>query len=193
MFGVKRAHTFSNGQCLELAQGDLTVQEVDAIVNAANEFLQHGGGVAGAIVRKGGRVIQEESDRWIQQYGPVTHAAPAYTTAGNLPCKYVIHAVGPVWGVNNADERLATAVFSSLRLAESLGVHTIALPAISTGIFGFPKDRAARIIFRTISEYFKQNPQSHLKLVRLTLLDQETLDEFIRIWDEELSQPFPLS
>ncbi len=193
MFGVKRAHTFSNGQCLELAQGDLTVQEVDAIVNAANEFLQHGGGVAGAIVRKGGRVIQEESDRWIQQYGPVTHAAPAYTTAGNLPCKYVIHAVGPVWGVNNADERLATAVFSSLRLAESLGVHSIALPAISTGIFGFPKDRAARIIFRTISEYFKQNPQSHLKLVRLTLLDQETLDEFIRIWDEELSQPFPLS
>ncbi|WP_448336109.1 macro domain-containing protein [Bellilinea sp.] len=186
---VKRTHTFSNRQCLELAQGDITLQEVDAIVNAANEFLQHGGGVAGAIVRRGGWTIQEESDRWVHQHGPVTHAAPAYTTAGNLPCKYVIHAVGPVWGVQNADERLATAVFSSLRVAESLGVHSIALPAISTGIFRFPKDRAARIILRAIEEYFLQNPQSQLGLVRLTLLDQETLEEFIRIWDEEFSNP----
>lgn len=187
---VKRTHTFSNRHCLELAEGDLTLQEVDAIVNAANEFLQHGG-VAGAIVRRGGWVIQEESDRWVQQHGPVTHAAPAYTTAGNLPCKYVIHAVGPVWGVQNADERLATAVFSSLRLAESLGVHSVALPAISTGIFGFPKDRAARIILRAIEEYFLQNPQSQLGLIRLTLFDRETVDEFTRIWDEEFSKPSP--
>ncbi|MFN7035218.1 MAG: macro domain-containing protein [Bellilinea sp.] len=189
MSQIKRAHTFSNGQCLELVHGDLTLQEVDAIVNAANEYLQHGGGVAGAIVRKGGWVIQEESDRWVQQHGPVTHAAPAYTTAGKLPCKYVIHAVGPVWGVKNADERLATAVFSSLRLAESLGIHSIALPAISTGIFGFPKDRAARIMFHAITEYFNQNPRSQLGLIRLTLLDQETLEEFTRIWDEEMNQP----
>lgn len=188
---VKRSHTFSNRQCLELAEGDLTLQEVDAIVNAANEKLQHGGGVAGAIVHRGGCVIQEKSDRWVQQHGPVTHAAPAYTTAGNLPCKYVIHAVGPVWGVQNADERLASAVFSSLRLAESLGVHSIALPAISTGIFGFPKDRAARVILHAIEEYFSQNPQSQLGLVRLTLFDRETVDEFTRIWDEEFSQPSP--
>jgi len=193
MSEVKRAHTFPNGQCFELVHGDLTLQKVDAIVNAANEFLHHGGGVAGAIVRRGGWVIQEESDRWVEQHGPVSHAAPAYTTAGKLPCKYVIHAVGPVWGVNNADERLATAVFSSLRLAESLGIHSIALPAISTGIFGFPKDRAARIIFHTIAEYFKQNPQSQLGLVRLTLLDQETLNEFTRIWDEEMSRQTPSS
>lgn len=188
MTAIKRAHTFPNGQCLELMQGDITLQEVDAIVNAANEFLQHGGGVAGAIVHRGGQIIQEESDRWIQEHGPVTHATPAYTTAGKLPCKYVIHAVGPVWGMNNADERLATAVFSSLRLAESLGVHSIALPAISTGIFGFPKDRAARIILHTISEYFQQNAQSQLRLIRLTLWDQETLDEFVRIWDAEIGK-----
>ncbi len=191
MSEVKRAHTFSNGQCFELVQGDLTLQEVDAIVNAANEHLEHGGGVAGAIVRKGRWVIQEESDRWVQQHGPVTHATPAYTTAGQLPCKYVIHAVGPIWGVNNADEKLATAVFSSLRLAESLGLHSIALPAISTGIFGFPKDRAARIIFHTILEYFKQNPQSQLRLVRLTLLDKATVEEFIRIWDEQIKASSP--
>ncbi len=188
MTAIKRAHTFPNGQCLELIEGDITLQEVDAIVNAANEFLQHGGGVAGAIVRRGGQIIQEESDRWIQEHGPVTHATPAYTTAGKLPCKYVIHAVGPVWGMNNADERLATAVFSSLRLAESLGVHSIALPAISTGIFGFPKDRAARIILHTISEYFEQNAQSQLRLIRLTLWDQETLDEFVRMWDAEIGK-----
>lgn len=188
MTAIKRAHTFPNGQCLELMQGDITLQEVDAIVNAANEFLQHGGGVAGAIVRRGGQIIQEESDRWIQEHGPVTHATPAYTTAGSLSCKYVIHAVGPVWGMNNADERLATAVFSSLRLAESLGLHSIALPAISTGIFGFPKDRAARIILHTISEYFQQNAQSQLRLIRLTLWDQETLDEFVRMWDAEIGK-----
>ncbi len=183
---VKRSHLFSNGQSLELVQGDLTEQEVDVIVNAANEYLQHGGGVAGAIVRKGGRIIQEESDRWIQDHGRISHAAPAYTTGGNLPCKYVVHAVGPVWGMNNADERLATAVFASLRLAESLGAHSIALPAISTGTFGFPKDRAAHVILHAICEYYRQNPQSQLGLVRLTLFDRETLDAFERIWDEEM-------
>ena len=83
---------------LRLVQGDITERDTDAIVNAANSFLQHGGGVAGAISRRGGLVIQRESDAWVSEHGPVSHAEPAVTWGGSLPCRYVIHAVGPVWG-----------------------------------------------------------------------------------------------
>ncbi len=123
---------------LEIAQGDLTQEMVDAIVNAANRNLAHHGGVAAAIVQKGGWSIQQESDAWIKQHGPVTNAEPAYTHSGKLPSRYVIHAVGPVWGEGDEDARLASAIRGSLQRAEELGCP-LAFPAISTGIFGFPK------------------------------------------------------
>ena len=110
----------STGQSLQIVQGDITTEEVDAIVNAANEYLQHGGGVAWAIVKRGGDVIQEESDEWIKQHGPVSHAHPAWTSGGALPAKYVIHAVGPVWGDGDEDKKLADAVTGSLRVADEL-------------------------------------------------------------------------
>src|SRR5919109_2306414 len=91
------------GQTVQIVQGDITTEEVDAIVNAANEYLQHGGGVARMISAKGGPAIQTESDAWIRQHGRVPHAAPAWTSGGRLPAKYVIHAVGPIWGNGGED------------------------------------------------------------------------------------------
>ncbi|HQX00683.1 MAG TPA: macro domain-containing protein [Anaerolineales bacterium] len=169
------------GQTLQIAKGDITTDEVDAIVNAANEHLQHGGGVAWAIVRRGGDVIQEESDKWIQKHGLVPHAHPAWTLGGALPAKYIIHAVGPVWGDGDEDNKLADAITGSLRVADELKCSSISMPAISTGIFGFPKDRAAGIIFNSIKKYLNEN-ESGLKIVRLTLFDQTTIDIFLDTW-----------
>lgn len=180
-----RQHALPAGGVLQLVQGDLTQEKVDAIVNAANAYLQHGGGVAGAIVRRGGPQIQVESDAWVRQHGPVSHDQPAYTGAGHLPCRYVIHAVGPVWGEGDEDAKLAAAVQGSLRLAERLQLTSIAFPAISTGIFGFPKERAASVILDAIQDYFTQHPASGLRQVRLTLYDAPTVEAFEKVWDEK--------
>jgi O-acetyl-ADP-ribose deacetylase (regulator of RNase III) len=179
---VLQEHSFKNGQKLQLVHGDLTIEQVDAIVNAANAYLKHGGGVAGAIVQRGGGQIQLESDAWVHQWGSVRHEKPAYTGAGKLPCRYVIHAVGPVWGEGEEDSKLTAAVTGSLALADQLGLTSIAFPAISTGIFGFPKERAARLISIAIQEYFEKQAGSGIKLVRLTLYDQATLAAFSTTW-----------
>jgi len=172
----------STGQTLQIVQGDITTDDVDAIVNAANEQLQHGGGVAWAIVRRGGNVIQEESNQWIQQHGPVPHSHPAWTSGGALPAKYIIHAVGPVWGDGDEDNKLADAIIGSLRVADELKCESISMPAISTGIFGFPKDRAAKIIFSTIERYFSSLQKSNLNVIRLVLFDNETAQTFLETW-----------
>ena len=174
-----------SGQMIQIVQGDITIEEVDAIINAANEYLQHGGGVARNISKKGGATIQNESNAWVLKYGRVPHARPAWTSCGLLPAKYVIHAVGPVWGDGDEDNKLEAAVTSSLRVADELKCSSIALPAISTGIYGFPKERAARIIFSAIEKYFKQNPASELKTVKLCLYDQPTVDVFLTAWQEK--------
>jgi O-acetyl-ADP-ribose deacetylase (regulator of RNase III) len=109
----------------------------------------------------------------------VTHEKPAFTGAGMLPCKVVIHAVGPVWGAGGEETKLAAAVRGSLERAEELNLTSIALPAISTGIFGFPKGLAARIFFDTIAGYYQEHPQSILRQVRLTLYDQPALAIFL--------------
>jgi len=181
MNSVKVEKKLPSGQCLQIVQGDITSEEVDAIVNAANKHLQHGGGVAGAIARRGGEVIQKESNTWIKQHGPVAHAQPAWTSGGALPARYVIHAVGPVWGDGDENNKLADAIGGALRVADELKLSSIAMPAISTGIFGFPKDRAADVFFKTIERYFGNNV-SGLKYVRLTLFDQATADVFTEKW-----------
>ncbi|MEJ2709708.1 MAG: macro domain-containing protein [Anaerolineales bacterium] len=182
---VIQTHIFDSGQMLELVQGDITQEQVDAIVNAANEHLQHGGGVAGIISRKGGPQIQAESNAWVKAHGPVTHAEPAYTSAGNLPSRYIIHAVGPVWGQGDEDRKLAQAIQGSLKRAQSLELQSLALPAISTGIFGFPKPRAAKVILSTIREYFDHNPQSGLRQVRVVLYDRSTQKAFEQAWQDQ--------
>lgn len=175
---------FTTGQSLQIVQGDITIEEVDAIVNAANEQLAHGGGVAWAISKKGGAKIQEESDEWVRKHGPVSHAHPAWTSGGNLPAKYVIHAVGPVWWDGEEDKKMSDAVAGSLQVADELKCASISMPAISTGIFGFPKDRAAGIIFKAVASYFEMNTNSSLKQVRIILFDQSTIDVFMKQWTE---------
>lgn len=170
-----------SNQTIQLVQGDITTEEVDAIINAANERLQHGGGVAWAISKKGGSTIQRESDLWYRQHGLVTHSHPAWTSAGLLPAKYVIHAVGPVWGDGDEDNKLSEAVTASLRVADELKCQSVAMPAISTGIFGFPKERAAAIIFSRIEDYF-EGTRSGLNVVKLVLFDQSTVDVFLKSW-----------
>jgi len=175
-----------SGQTFQLVEGDITSEAVDAIVNAANQYLQHGEGVAGAILRKGGPVIRHESNAWVQIHGPVSHAEPAWTSGGNLPCRYVIHAVGPVWGDGEEDAKLTAALIGSLKIADELNMESIALPAISTGIFGFPKERAAKVLFTAVRDYFSVH-QSCLKLVKLVLYDESTVIVFKKAWHDYFS------
>ncbi len=181
-------HVLPTGQSIQIVQGDITTEEVDAIVNAANEHLQHGGGVAWAISKKGGPTIQKESNDWIREHGRVPHLHPAWTSGGLLPARYVIHAVGPIWGDGDEDSKLESTVTGSLRVADELYLTSIAMPAISTGIFGFPKDRAAGIIFTAIEKYFIDNSTTALKTVKLVLFDQTTVDAFIKSWQDKWGQ-----
>ena len=170
---LRQKEIISN-KLISLVQGDITEEKVDAIVNAANSYLQHGGGVAGAISRKGGPIIQEESDR----IGFVAVGQAAMTRAGLLPARYVIHAVGPRWGEGNEDSKLRSAIENSLKIAEQNQFQTISFPAISSGIFGFPKDRCASIILSAVRDYLQQHPESSLSEVRICLFDNSTLQAF---------------
>jgi len=167
--------SLEGGRILRVKKGDITDEEVDVIVNAANSHLQHGGGVAGAIVRKGGRIIQEESNKI--GYVPVGNAA--VTSAGSLKAKYVIHAVGPRWGEGDEDGKLKNAVLNSLKKAQGLGLKSMSLPAISSGIFGFPKERCAKIMIKTIIDFFKENRESSLKVVNCCNIDDRTTSLFL--------------
>lgn len=163
---------------IRVVQGDLTAEPVDAIVNAANEHLSHGGGVAGVIARKGGEPIRRESNEWVREHGPVTTGSAAITLAGDLPQKAVIHAVGPVWGSGDEDAKLASAIRSSLDLAAERGFTSISFPAISSGIFGFPKDRCARVFFDTLDEWLGKAPETSVREIRLCNIDEETASIF---------------
>jgi len=163
-----------NHTVIRLVSGDITGRDVDAIVNAANSHLQHGGGVAGAISKKGGPVIQRESD--LIGYVPVGKAA--ITRGGNLKARFVIHAVGPMMGEGDEDNKLTHAVQSVLELAEEKNFKSISLPAISAGIFGFPKKRCAEILVRETAAYSKKNASSSLGLVEFCIFDQEAYDFF---------------
>ena len=159
---------------INIVLGDITEQDTDAIVNAANSYLRHGGGVAGAIARKGGKKITDESRRWVEENGPVPVGCVATTSGGNLKAKFVIHAVGPRWGEGNEDEKLRNAVRNSLKKASELNCRSIALPAISTGIFGFPKRRGVEIILKTILEFSANS--GNIREVNFCNIDIETTE-----------------
>jgi len=163
-----------NKTILELTIGDITDLDADAIVNAANTALQLGGGVAGAIRRKGGPKIQEECNK----IGGTHVGGAVMTTGGNLKAKHVIHAVGPRHGEEHEDEKLKDATLNSLILADKNNLKSIAFPAISTGIFGFPKDRCATIMLSTTIAYL-EGP-TKLKKVVYCLYDQNTFEIFER-------------
>lgn len=166
------------GKIIRLVRGDITERNVDVIVNAANSYLRHGGGLAAAIVRKGGKIIQEESDK----IGVVPVGNAVITGSGTLPCKAVIHAVGPKIGEGKEDQKLRSAMKNALILAQANGFKSISIPAISSGIFGFPKDRCAKILVNE-SMWFIKNSSSKsrgccLQTVEFCILDEETLEEF---------------
>ena len=168
---------------ITLIQGDITTLAVDAIVNAANEHLQHGGGVAGAISRRGGPVIQQASNDWVAAHGRVLTGSAAITPAGQLRAKYVIHAVGPVMGSGNEDAKLRSATLASLRLADEYKLSSIAFPAISTGIFGYPVERCAQVMLGAVRDYL-QGPTG-LQQVIFCLYDQHTLDIFTSTYHKQ--------
>jgi putative ATPase len=161
-------------------KGDLTRQPVEAVVNAANENLQHGGGVAQAIVRTGGRVIQEESDAWVRDHGPVGRGQAAVTTGGMLIASHVIHVVGPIYrpGQPNA-EILRDAVFAALDAAAGHELRSIAFPAISAGIYGYPPEEATAVIAEAVAGWLETNPNDLVE-VRLVGFSDEIAASFAR-------------
>lgn len=163
------------GRKIRIGRGDITDEKVDAIVNAANSRLEHGGGVAGAIAKKGGALIQEESRR----IGNVPVGGAAVTGAGSLAAKYVIHAVGPVWGEGDEDRKLRNAIWAALEQADERNCASLSLPAVSSGIFGFPKDRCARIILSTIEAFYADHPGTTLSEVNCCNFDHETVKIFL--------------
>ena len=170
---------------IRLVQGDITKLPVDAIVTAANTSLLGGGGVDGAIHRAGGPAILEECRRIRDRQGGCPTGEAVITTGGNLTAKYVIHTVGPVWrgGQGGEDELLASAYLRTLELARDHGIRTLAFPNISTGIYGFPKDRAANIAVRTVREFLSVNPLP--ESVTFACFDQENH----RLYADALSRP----
>ncbi len=181
MSEVKKVILFEDRE-IELVTGDITDEDTDAIVNAANSHLAHGGGVAAAIVKAGGYEIQKESDEYVRKNGPVPTGKVAVTNAGKLKAKYVIHAVGPIWrgGRNNEEKLLRSAVYNSLKKASELNLHSISLPAISMGIFGYPKNLGTVTILQAIKDFFEENPESTLKKVRIVNLLDDMTKEFIK-------------
>jgi len=175
---IVKESVFKNTK-VRIIRGDLTQSNSDAIVNAANSHLQHGGGVAGAIVRKGGQVIQEESNK----IGYVPVGSCALTTGGSLKAKYIIHAVGPRWGEGDEENKLKNAVESTLKIAAEKKFKTISMPAISAGIFGFPKERCARIIVNEAVGFLRNNETS-LKEIDICLVD----DDIIKFFETELKR-----
>ena len=153
--------TLRDGRLVRVIIGDLTQHAADAIVNAANSRLAHGGGVAGALSRAAGPALDEASRAWLKAHGEVMSGHVAVTPAGDLPARWVIHAVGPIYqgGGHGESATLASAVSQALRAAHKLGCETLAMPAISSGLFGYPLDEAASVIVHAIEQAGAFSPQ----------------------------------
>ncbi len=166
------------GSTIQLLVGDITHQDTDAIVNAANSSLMGGGGVDGAIHRAGGPTILEECKKIVAEDGPLPTGQAVATTGGKLRAGYVIHTVGPVWRGGDADEAatLASCYRESVLLADKMRLHNIAFPAISTGIFGYPIDQAAKVSLETITESLRAT--SVTREARFVLFDQPSFNAF---------------
>ena len=159
---------------LAIVEGDITKEETEAIVNAANSGLRGGGGVDGAIHRAGGPSILEEC----RKIGHCPTGQAVITSGGNLLAKYVIHTVGPVWSGGNRNEAglLKSAYLESLKIASKKGLKSVSFPAISTGAYGYPLSEAARIALKTAIEYLKEHQE--IELVRFVLFGKPMLDVF---------------
>lgn len=174
----------------DVIQGDITLLDTDAIVNPANTFLMHNGGLAAAIVKRGGRIIQEES----KKIGNVPTGGAVITTGGNLKAKHVIHAVGPRYkdGKSGEADKLASAVKNSLEVAEKKKLKSIAIPAISSGIFGYPVEESSQIIVDTVIEHFnakkKAKEETTLEKVVFCLIDDNAFSFFKKELENSLKK-----
>jgi len=167
----------------------MTEEEVDAIVNAANGRLDHASGLAGAISKKGGDMVQIESDIYFREHGALEEGDVVVLGGHNLKCKHVIHAVGPTWQGGQQGETilLEMCVLNCFKEASRLGLKSISLPAISTGIFRFPKPLCAEIMFKCVQDYLKENSNENtLKEIRFTNYDDET----VKIFKTEFTKTF---
>ncbi len=167
---------------LTLVQGDITLQDVDAIVNAANSSLMGGGGVDGAIHQAGGPQILEECKAYVAKHGRLPAGEAMITSGGRLKAKYVVHTVGPVWqgGSNKEDELLANAYRNSLRVAVENNVKSVAFPSISTGIYGFPIQRAAGIAVEAANRFASKN--SSLREIRFVTFSKPDLEVYRQLF-----------
>ena len=163
---------------IEVVTADITSLEVDAVVNAANESLAHGGGVAAAIARAGAPVVNDESAEWVEQHGLLESGESAFTGAGSMPARWVIHVVGPRYSEGQDNESLLRqAVAAALDRGAELGARSMALPAISAGIFGYPLDEATYVIASEVSRWLEEHPDS-LDRVILVGYDDRTATSF---------------
>jgi O-acetyl-ADP-ribose deacetylase (regulator of RNase III) len=179
--------TFGNTRIV-LVQEDITRQSVDAVVNAANSSLMGGGGVDGAIHRAGGPKILAECKEIVTKAGRLPAGRAVITTGGDLPARWVIHTVGPVWrgGNQNEAETLASAYRESLRLAEDYGIRSLAFPSISTGAYGYPISDAALTAIRTVADHVKSG--SGLREVRFVLFSERDLGVYEKALEGVLSE-----
>ena len=160
-----------------VVEGDITVQDVDVIVNAANAQLAHGGGVAAAIARAGGPSVDEASRAWIAEHGPVPRGGAAVTPAGDMVAHHIVHVVGPIYrGVPEDEIELIRAVRAALDAAERLGAASIALPAISAGIYGYPPDEACRVIVEAVERWLADG--GSLQEIRLVAFGADVAEDF---------------
>ncbi len=170
-----------NGSIITFVQGDITEQNVDAIVNAANSSLMGGGGVDGAIHRAGGTEILTDCKRIVAKQGRLPAGQAVITTGGNLKSRYVIHTVGPVWGGGNRNEAetLRNCYANSLKLAEQNGIKSVAFPSISTGAYRYPLNEAAKIALNAVRKFLESS--SGIAEVRFVLFDPTTYDAYANI------------
>ena len=162
---------YPGGRAFEVVLANLLAESTDAIVNAANGQLAHGGGVAAAIARAAGAPLVQEGDRLVAARGPLAVGEAVVTTAGKLPFKGVIHAVGPQQGIGREEERLVQALGSAFLRAEERGFESLSFPAVSSGIFAVPLEVCARAYVRSVRDFMSAHPEGRLKTVRLCLVD----------------------
>jgi glutamate racemase len=162
---------------IHVVEGDITVQDVDVIVNAANAQLAHGGGVAAAIVRAGGPSVDEASRVWVAEHGPIRRGGAAVTTAGDLAACHIVHVVGPVYrGVPDDEVELIAAVRAALDASANLGADSVAMPAISAGIYGYPTDQACRVIVESAENWIAEG--GSLREIRLVAFAADVAEHF---------------
>jgi len=166
---IKYEYEFAHGHLLQVRLGDITEESVDIIVNEANSNLTHNSGTAAALAQKGGKEVQVQSDRWVRKHGPVPPGQVAVTEAGQLPCKWLIHAVGPVWRGGNwrEDSELWDAMWNCLVWSSKLHARSIAIPAVGSSFLGFQKERCAYLLVDCIAKFVHKHPLSKLREIRI--------------------------